>query len=111
MYQKTVEAARLEWTALEMPGVSMKTLSVDEATGGMAVLTHIDSGASIPAHWHTNADETVYVLEGDFVEDGISYGPGTFFVGKAGTTHIPHASKNGCVVITHFSAKLDFNLV
>jgi hypothetical protein len=30
MYQKTVEAARLEWTALEMPGVSMKTLSVDE---------------------------------------------------------------------------------
>jgi hypothetical protein len=50
------------------------------------------------------------VLEGDFVEAGMTYGPGTFFAGKAGTTHGPHHSVGGCTVLTHFSAELDFNL-
>ncbi len=77
----------------------------------MAALTRIDAGATIPEHWHTKADETVFVLEGDFVEAGVPHGPGTFFSGKAGTTHGPHHSVGGCTVLTHFSAELDFNIV
>jgi uncharacterized cupin superfamily protein len=61
----------------------------------------------IPAHWHTQADEAVYVLEGDFVQDGESYGPGSYFRGKAGTMHGPHSTVEGCTVVTHFSAELD----
>ncbi len=80
----------------------------DEAAGTMAVLTRIEAGASIPAHWHSKADETVYVLDGDFVEAGTSYGPGSYFVGKARTPHGPHSSVHGCTVLTHFSAELDF---
>ncbi len=111
MYQVTIHQDATAETPLEIPGVSIRVLSRDAESGGMAVLTRIEAGATIPAHWHTKADETVYVLEGDFVEAGVSYGPGTFFAGKAGTTHGPHHSVGGCTVLTHFSAELDFNLV
>jgi hypothetical protein len=48
---------------------------------------------------------------GDFIEDGKKYGPGTYFVGAKGTEHGPHATKRGCKLLTHFSAKLDFVVV
>lgn len=108
MYQVKMHESQADWTPLEMPGVSMKVLHRDEATGAMAVLTRMDAGATIPAHFHTRADETVYVLAGDFVEDGVSYGPGAYFVGPAGTPHGPHHTTGGCTVLTHFSAELDF---
>lgn len=110
MYQFTVSGAELEWKPLEIPGVSMKVLVSDESTGAMTVLTRIAPGATIPAHWHSTADETVYVLEGDFIENGIRHQPGTCFVGKARTVHGPHSTATGCVVLTHFSAGLDFQL-
>ncbi len=108
MYQTKVRESQLPWADLGMPGVTMKVLHKDGATGAMAVLTRMEPGAVIPAHWHTQADETVYVLEGDFVEDGESYGPGSYFRGKAGTMHGPHSTVEGCTVLTHFSAELDF---
>lgn len=60
------------------------------------------------AHWHTKADETAFVLKGDFVEDAESYGPGSYFRGQAKTLHGPHSTVGGCTVLTHFSAELDF---
>jgi quercetin dioxygenase-like cupin family protein len=111
MYGVKVNEGDIEWTPLEMPGVSMKVLYKDEATGAMAVLTRMDAGATIPAHFHTKADETVYVLAGDFVEDGESHGAGAYFVGKAGVPHGPHQTVGGCTVLTQFSAELDFQLV
>jgi anti-sigma factor ChrR (cupin superfamily) len=67
-------------------------------------------GASISAHSHTRAEETVYVLEGDFVEDGVAYGAGSFFAGAAGIPHGPHRTVGGCVLLTTFSGPLDFVL-
>jgi hypothetical protein len=64
-----------------------------------------------PGHLHTKANETVYVLEGDFVEDGASHGPDSFFAGQAGVPHGPHSTVGGCTVLTAFSATLDFVLV
>lgn len=111
MYAVKVSERDVGWTPLEIPGVSMKVLHKDGATGGMAVLTRMEAGATIPAHYHTKADETVYVLAGDFVEDGVSHGPGAYFVGKAGVPHGPHQTVRGCTVLTHFSAELDSQLV
>src|SRR4051794_27636870 len=53
-------------------------------------------GAVIPEHWHWQADETVYVVDGDFVEGSFVYEPGTFFCGKAGLPHGPHTTRRGC---------------
>ena len=111
MYQAILDVGSIEWVALDFQGVEMKILRRDDATGAMAVLTRIGPGCEIPAHWHSQADETVYVLEGDFIEDGIGHGPGTFFAGKAGTPHGPHRSEGGCTALTHSSAELDFHLV
>ncbi len=110
-YQRTVNAEDIAWQPLDFPGVAMKVVRNDEGTGQMTVLTRMNSGAEIPAHYHTYADETVYVLEGDFVEDGKSYAPGSFFVGKAKTTHGPHQTQAGCLLLTTFSAELDFQVV
>jgi quercetin dioxygenase-like cupin family protein len=111
MYGVKICEQDVNWTPLDIPGVSMKVLFKDEASGAMTVITKMDAGAVIPAHFHTHADETVFVLDGDFVEDGESHGPGAYFVGKAGTPHGPHRTTTGCQVLTHFSAELDFQLV
>ncbi len=111
MYQHIVLTDSLPWSSLDFPGVSMRVVHQDARTGGMTVMTRLEPGASIPAHLHTHADETVYVLSGDFVEAGTSYGTGSYFVASAGTQHGPHESRTGCVVLTTFSAALDFRLV
>jgi quercetin dioxygenase-like cupin family protein len=111
MYHVKLDAASIAWTPLDFAGVSLRVLHTEPETGAMTVLTRMAPGATIPAHLHTKADETVYVLEGDFVEDSQGHGPGSFFAGKAGVPHGPHTSVGGCVVLTRFSAELDFVLV
>jgi anti-sigma factor ChrR (cupin superfamily) len=110
MYEHDTQESQHPWTPLDFPGVSIKVLYTDTSTGASTVLTQLIAGAEIPAHWHTHADEQVYVLEGDFVEAGANHGPGTLFIAKAGTTHGPHRSETGCIVLTHFNAPLDFVL-
>ena len=44
------------------------------------------------------------------IRDGVAYGPGSFFAGAAGTVHGPHTTAGGCVLLTTFSAPLDFVL-
>ncbi|MGN6573621.1 MAG: cupin domain-containing protein [Pseudolabrys sp.] len=109
MYQTIIDASTVHEQALDIDGVSIRVLHRSD-TGAMAVVTQMRAGATIPAHWHSKADETVYVLSGDFIEDGVAYGPGAYFVGAARTVHGPHTTKTGCTLLTHFSAELDFNL-
>ena len=111
MYQLKLHADSVAWSPLDFPGVSIRCLHTDPISGAMTVLTRIAPAAIIPAHLHSHADETVYVLEGDFVEDGVSHGSGAFFAGKAGVPHGPHSSVAGCTVLTTFSGFLDFVLV
>jgi quercetin dioxygenase-like cupin family protein len=108
MYDHKVREQEVAWTPLDIPGVAMKVLYKDGATGATAVLTRRDAGSVIPAHFHTKADETVFVLEGEFVEDGEGFGPGAYFIARAGTPHGPHRTPTGCTVLTHFSDELDF---
>ncbi len=111
MYSKIVNTADLPWTPLDFPGVSMRIIHEDKKSGGMTVMTRLAPGASIPAHIHTQADETVFVVSGDFIEETVEHGPGSFFAAPAGIPHGPHRSRTGCVVLTTFSAPLDFQLV
>jgi hypothetical protein len=65
MYQKAIERNDIEVSTLDIPGVTIQVLHEDETSGGTTVLTHIAAGATIPEHWHTAADETVFVLSAD----------------------------------------------
>jgi len=53
-----------DWRPSKVPGVSVKVLRSDEASGESAALVRLEPGASFPAHDHP-AGEEVYVLEGD----------------------------------------------
>lgn len=108
MYQHQACVHDVVPRTLDFPGVSIRPLWSDPAVGAVTVVTEMRPGSVIPRHTHTHADETVYVLEGDFIEDGVAHGPGSYFVGAKGTPHGPHATKNGCSLLTHFSAALDF---
>ena len=107
MYPVTVPPSDDGWQPLDFAGVSIRPLHT-EPDGATTVLTRMAPGAVIPAHRHTAAHETVFVVSGEFVEDGVSHGPGTFFAAPAGVVHGPHATGPGCVVLTRFSAAIDF---
>src|SRR3954454_12864875 len=111
MYETKIDTSALAWSPTGWPGVSMKMLQQVESTGGMTGMTRMEAGSSIPAHSHTHTDQTVFVIEGDLVEDGVSYGPGSFFVAKAGSPHGPHGSSGGCVLLTTYSGPPDLVLV
>ena len=108
MYQMKLDTSALPWSPTGWSGVSMKMLQQVESTGGMTGMMRMEAGSSIPAHSHTNADHMVFVIEGDLVEEGVSYGAGTFLVAKAGTPHGPHGSSGGCVLLTTYSGPPDF---
>ena len=57
-------SATAGWRPSKVPGVSVKTLRSDKASGESAALVRLDPGASFPAHDHP-AGEEVFVLEGD----------------------------------------------
>ena len=107
MYNVTLHADSVEWSPLGFPGSSLGVLHSDPATGAMTILIRMSPGASIPAHSHTKADEALYVLEGDFVEAGVTSGPGTFYAAKARVPHGPHTTVRGCTVLLALSAELD----
>jgi uncharacterized RmlC-like cupin family protein len=111
MYALTKRSADVEAMPIGFPGVSMQLLTGDGNTDGMYVMTTMAAGSSVPAHSHGGANEFVYVVSGDFIEAGVSHGPGTYFMGLAGTPHGPHTSTTGCTLLTHYSAPLDFNPV
>lgn len=111
MYQIKSDTSALAWSPTGFPGVSMKMLQQVESTGGMTGMTRMAAGSSIPAHSHTNADQTVFVIEGDLIDEGVSYGPGSFLVAKACTPHGPHSSAGGCVLLTTYSGPPDFVVV
>ena len=108
MFQTIINVADIAQAELGFSGVTMKLLGGDGPTGGMYVQTTMMPGAVVPAHSHSAANEFVYVVLGDFIEAGKSYGAGTVFFGMAGTAHGPHTTANGCIVVTHYSAPLDF---
>ncbi len=108
MFQIKSDTSAIPWTTPNAGGISMKILHQDESTGGMTAMTRMAAGSSIPAHMHPKSDQTVFVLEGDLVDDGVTYGPGAFFVAKAGTPHGPNTTTGGCVLLTWYSGPPEF---
>lgn len=65
MNDSPVRTADAAWTPLRLPGVSVKLLREDRATGASTALVRFEPGARFPAHNHP-AGEEIFVVEGDF---------------------------------------------
>jgi quercetin dioxygenase-like cupin family protein len=59
----------------------------------------------IPAHLHKGMAEALYVVEGDFTNEGKQYQAGTSLHFKAGKEHGPHTTKNGCKLLVLWTEK------
>lgn len=88
-------------------GVLGKLLNLDPSKGMIATMIRIEPGARIPAHFHLLGAESHFVVEGDFVENGVAFGPGAFFTHPKGAVHGPHESRTGCWVLTVQEAFVD----
>jgi quercetin dioxygenase-like cupin family protein len=121
MVDQEVVGSQLKEDNFPFPSEGDITLAVRNANYTLGpVMLHIDMkpGAVIPAHLHNGMAEALYVVEGDFTNEGKQYQAGTSLHFKAGNAHGPHATNNGCRLLvlwtertSHESADLsDFTL-
>lgn len=81
-------------------------LQKNEATGGVVVLRKFHAGTAVPAHAHPDANESVYVLSGEWEESGVVHTAGAFFHAPKGTPHGPHIARTEVVSLTIFDGPL-----
>lgn len=83
------------WESM-VPGVSMKALRSDPATGAATILVKLEAGASFPEHNHPGGEE-VFVLEGDVQLDQRHLGAGDYLYTPPGEKHAVWTQK-GCTL-------------
>jgi quercetin dioxygenase-like cupin family protein len=99
MVDHEVLDSQLKTDRFPFPSEGEITLRVRNANYTLGpVMLHIDMklGAVIPAHLHKGMAEALYIVEGDFTNEGKQYQAGTSLHFKAGKVHGPHTTKNGC---------------
>lgn len=104
---QTIETSKTEAIPAPFPNtigtVTLKVLNSDESFGPAVALLRMEPGSEIPRHLHEHTTELSYVLEGDFINEGIAYSKGTEISIKPMTAHGPHTTKTGCSVLVTFS--------
>lgn len=116
MYDQEILASQVKGDRFPFPSEGDITLVVRNnsyALGPVMLQLVMKPGAVIPAHVHQGMAEALYVLEGEFINEGKQYLPGTSLHVKAGKVHGPHSTKKGCTVLvlwTDKAATQDANL-
>lgn len=106
MFPYIAEAKTKDWKPGPYEGVELLVLRKDEQTGGVTVLRKFKAGTTVPAHTHPLANESVYVVSGTWIEDGVEHGPGTYFYVPKGQKHGPHVAKEEVISLTTFDGPL-----
>ena len=94
------------WQPGPYPGVELLVLHKNDATGAVTILRKFLAGMTIPAHVHPKANESVYILSGEWEESGKVYGPGAFFYAPRGERHGPHIARTEVISLTMFDGPL-----
>ena len=106
MFPFTINEEKTDWQTGPYKGVELKILRKDEATGGVTVLRKFHAGTTVPAHIHPEANETAYVLSGEWEESGTVHTTGTLFFAPRGEAHGPHVARTEVVSLTIFDGPL-----
>ena len=106
MFPYVSQAGSQPWAPGPYPGVELRILHRNAATGAVTILRKFHAGVVIPAHVHPQASETVYILEGEWEESGVVHGPGAVFFAARGEAHGPHTARTEVVSLTHFDGPL-----
>jgi quercetin dioxygenase-like cupin family protein len=106
MFPYLSSAQQRQWQPGPYAGVELLILHKNEQTGGVTVLRKFHAGLTVPAHIHPQANESVYVLSGEWEEAGVTYTTGAFFFAPRGVAHGPHFAKTEVVSLTIFDGPL-----
>jgi len=102
-----VRGTDVPWTPMsQAPGIEVKVLYQDEATGVFTGLFRIPPGGVVPDHVHRALEQT-YVLEGTFGDEEGMAGPGDFIWRPAGNRHEAY-SPDGCLILGFFLQPNEF---
>ena len=96
----------MTWQPGPYPGVELLVLHKNPATGGVTVLRKFNAGVTVPAHVHPEANESAYILSGEWEESGVTYSAGTFFFAPKGARHGPHVATTEVISLTVFDGPL-----
>jgi anti-sigma factor ChrR (cupin superfamily) len=105
--KQVVEASKVEAIPAPFPNTkgnaTVQVLNSEPSLGPAVALLRMEPGSEIARHLHERTTEMSYVLDGDFINEGISYTKGTEINIKPNTVHGPHTTKTGCSVLVTFS--------
>jgi anti-sigma factor ChrR (cupin superfamily) len=95
-----VDVGALPWVATRFPGVDMRILMEDKATGLMTALVRFAPGAVLPDHEHVELEQT-WVLEGALEDDEGIVTAGNYVWRPGGSRHYARAP-GGCLTLSFF---------
>src|SRR3954451_6511845 len=94
---RTVRANEGRWHRM-VPGVTVKTLSVDVERDTATILMMFEPGARVPQHDHAGAEDS-FVISGSCRIGDAYLLKGDFHHADAGTTHGEIVSDEGCTLL------------
>jgi quercetin dioxygenase-like cupin family protein len=106
MFPYTALAEEKTWQPGPYPGVELLVLHKNEQTGGVTVLRKFKAGVTVPVHIHPDANESAFILSGEWEESGTIYNTGTFFFAPRGQEHGPHLARTEVISLTIFDGPL-----
>jgi anti-sigma factor ChrR (cupin superfamily) len=95
-----VAVADVPWVPTRFPGIDVKPLMENKATGLSTMLFRWAPGARLPDHQHVEIEQT-YVIEGSFADHDGVYTAGNYVWRRAGSRHDAWSDK-GCLTLAIF---------
>ncbi len=95
-----IDAVNMPWERTKFPGIEMKVLYSDPASGLSTILFRLEPGAEVPLHEHTAIEQT-YMIEGRLVDHEGECTPGNFVWRPGGSRHIARAPE-GAILLSMF---------
>jgi ChrR Cupin-like domain len=85
------------WVPMPSPDKALRaTWKTDPVNRQVAFFVRAPLPGALPTHYHATG-ETILVLQGDFISEGVRYQVGDRMYSAAGTTHQP--TTTGCLVL------------
>lgn len=100
MSSRYVNVLNLPWQETNFPGIRIKVLMHDPATGLQTILTEMDPGAVLPDHEHTQVEQS-WVLHGSLADHEGEATAGNYVWRPAGSRHTAH-SPDGALILSFF---------
>lgn len=95
-----VDVDGLPWESTPFPGIELKRLMEDNASGMLTTLVRMAPGAVLPQHEHVEIEQT-WVLEGSLVDDEGTASAGNYVWRPGGSRHTA-AAPEGALLLSFF---------